>query len=72
MGSKFMQRSVYLEMFYGYQVWSEESLTRALCIAGVKGHVGVILGPREVLTDHVLAISNLPKYDLCGHQIWSE
>ena len=36
--------SIRLAMSYGYQIWWEEPLTRALCIAGVKGHVGVSWG----------------------------
>ena len=35
------QGSNCLEMTYGHQIRWEESLTKALCIAGVKGHVGV-------------------------------
>ena len=31
-------------MPYGHQIWWEESLTKAKCIAGVSGHVGVSWG----------------------------
>ena len=31
-------------MLYGYQIWLEEPLTRAQCIAGVNKHVGVSQG----------------------------
>ena len=31
-----------------YQLWSEEPLTRVLCIDGVKGHVGLSRGQPEV------------------------
>ena len=48
LGSKVMQGSSgvnqgsnCLEMPYGHQIWWEESLTKVLCIAGVKDHVGV-------------------------------
>ena len=35
-------------MYYGYQIWLEQPLTRAQCIAEVKGHVGVSQGQPEV------------------------
>ena len=35
-------------MPYGHQIWWEEPLTRAQCIAGVKGHAGVSQGQPEV------------------------
>ena len=36
-------------MAYGYQMWSEESLTRVgACIAEVNGHAGVSRGPQNV------------------------
>ena len=41
------QRSNCLEMPYGNQIWSEE-LTRAKCIAGIKGQAGVKQGHPEV------------------------
>ena len=51
LGSKVMQGSLRvnqgsncLEMPYGHQIWWEESLTTALCIAWVKGHEGVSWG----------------------------
>ena len=51
LGSKVMQGSPgvnqgshYLEMPCGHQIWWKEPLTRAQCIAGVKGHVGVSWG----------------------------
>ena len=28
---------------YGYQIWSEESFTRAYCIAGARGHAEVMV-----------------------------
>ena len=34
-------------MPYGHQIWWEECLTRAQCIAGVKGHAGVSQGQPE-------------------------
>ena len=51
LGSKVMQGSYgvnqgsnCLEMPYGHQIWWEESLTKALWLAEVKGHVGVRWG----------------------------
>ena len=35
-------------MPYGHQIWWEEPLTKAYCIAGVKGHVGVSWGQEGV------------------------
>ena len=45
---KFNQGSICLAMPYGHQIWWEEPLTRAQCIAGVKGHAGVSQGQPEV------------------------
>ena len=36
--------SICLAMPYGHQIWWQEPLTRAYCIAGVEGHVGVSWG----------------------------
>ena len=38
--SKFIQRSICLEMPYGYQIWQEEPLIEVKCIAGIEGHPG--------------------------------
>ena len=55
LGSKVMQGSAgvkkgstCLAMPYGHQIWREEPLTRAQCIAGVKGHAGVSQGQPEI------------------------
>ena len=42
--SRVNQGSNCLEMPYGHQIWWEESLTKAQCIAGVKGHIRVSWG----------------------------
>ena len=37
-----------LTMPYGHQIWWEEPMTRAYCIAGVKGHAWVSQGQPEI------------------------
>ena len=44
LGLKVIQGSICLKMPYGYQIWWEEPLTKAQCIAGVKGHAEVNRG----------------------------
>ena len=49
-----------LEMPYGYQIWWGDPLTKAKCIAGVKGHALVIRGqPRVKLLRNALWSPNL-------------
>ena len=48
-------RSICLEMLYGYQISSEDFMTRELCIAGVGSHTRVSRGLTEV---------KLPRNDL--------
>ena len=38
--AKINKRSICLEMFHDYQIWSEESLTRVLCIPAVTLQAG--------------------------------
>ena len=74
LGSKVMQVSSgvnqgsnCLEMSYGHHIWWEESLTKALCIPGVKSHIGVQLGSsRGQLLSNALWPPNL------GRNSWPE
>ena len=47
-GQRSSRGQVALEMPNGYQIWSNESLTRVQSIAGAKGHLGVSQGQPEV------------------------